>query len=165
MKRLTKCTICGRTDVNAIDDALRAERPLRALAAQFRTSTSTLDRHKQHVRHPSSKAPAPPPAHGLAAPMRTEELISNLEAIVQQQVLRLANDNDLSEGERAKLQTAAVTTLAHLAKLQGRTEVNERKILASPQWRRIEETIIEVLEKFPDALVAFTKALAELEER
>lgn len=152
MTRATKCTICARADVDAIDKALRAERPLRAVAEQFDTTTSTLDRHKQHLsaRRPSTARAPAVHDHASLAPalpsrMTTEQLISGIEAVVQQQFLRLASDTSLSESERSKMSASAVASLTHLAKLQGRTELSERKILASAAFNRLTEHAKRIL--------------------
>lgn len=162
-----RCSICARPDRDAIDEELKRGRTLRALAKKFGTTDSTLDRHKQHIGASASVRHAAGASHAsacapLVEPMKTSELVTKLEAIVQQQVLRLATEEDLSEIERSKMQTSAMTTLSHLAKLQGRTELSERRILESPALRRIQQAMIAALTPWPEALRAVGEALQNL---
>jgi hypothetical protein len=45
-----RCSICTHPALPEIDLALQAGEPLRALAAQYRVSVSSLSRHTKHLR-------------------------------------------------------------------------------------------------------------------
>jgi hypothetical protein len=44
----TLCTVCRHPELEAINGALRAREPLRAIAARFGASRAALDRHCRH---------------------------------------------------------------------------------------------------------------------
>lgn len=169
MKRSsTKCTVCKRRDVEAIDDAIRAGRSLTAIADDFGASKSATHRHVEHVdRSPPPKrlrgTSAPAAVPGVAPPRleTTDAMIRELGVLVRAQIVRLATE-DLSVFEHSKLQSSAVQTMTLVAKLEGRLELSERRILASPALRRVQRALVEALTPWPEALRVAGEALTKL---
>jgi hypothetical protein len=64
------CTVCKHTEVNSIEEALAAKRPLREIAHQFGLSKDAARRHKRHM---------PGAPESLRAEISPELLTSEIE--------------------------------------------------------------------------------------
>lgn len=104
-----------------------------------------------------------PVVEGAASPEATRAVADRLQAVVARILEGLAGadqDPDLLLRDAEK----AAGILTQLGKLTGATVLNERQILASPAWRRVEDSVVTALEPWPDAITAVRDALRGLTE-
>lgn len=188
---MARCTICEHPKRAAIeaelDGALADVDALAALAEKFSLTTGQIRRHPGHPPGPSvapakavrpkadvtataSVAPRPrAPALAAVAPPEDEDD----EAAPDKRALQHAREHVLDL--REALRNAAVDDKLELQKaltqaigMQGRLERADAeriaRILKSPEWRRVESTVLAALKPFgPKVLRAVGDALAKLE--
>ncbi len=155
-----RCTICTHKSRPEIDQALVARRPFRHIAAQFHVSTSALVRH--HDDHM--------PAALVKAQEATEA--AQADALLAQVVdLRDKALGVLSKAEEADDLRTAVSAIREargcvelLGKLAGQLkDAPTVNILISAEWRAVQAAILAALGSYPEARLAVTAALAEVE--
>jgi len=109
----------------------------------------------------SAEPRPPPPAEGWTVLSRA----TRLRAILDRSIDQVESDPTLTALERSRLTRQAAGMLVELGKLTGETtEVDERKIMRLPAWRRIEDVIAESLKPWPEAMATLARALDELAE-
>jgi hypothetical protein len=157
------CTICRHPERGAIERALLAGEPYRAVARQFGVSKDALERHRAagHVADHLAQA------HQAAQVAQADDLLAEVGA------LRAKAYSILLQAETAgDLRTAlqgirtALECLTLLAKLLGELDERQRvqvNILALPEWRRTRTAIVRALAPYPEARLAVAQALRELE--
>jgi hypothetical protein len=153
-----RCSICIHPQRDAINAALLAGEPLRAIAGRFGTSRPALQRHKaEHLPVKLAEAQA------AAEAARADSLLDQVRAL-QAKTLGI-----LDKAERAgDLRTAIaaireargnVDLLARLAgELRNETTVNVA-LAATPEWSQLRALILRAVEPFPDARLALAEAL------
>jgi hypothetical protein len=78
------CTICNHPAREAIDTALRAREPLRAIATRFGTSHFALHRHRHHhLAHAPSPAPLTIPVPSPPAPPPQQPMVSGAQVCIR----------------------------------------------------------------------------------
>jgi hypothetical protein len=153
---MPRCTICSHAEREAIEQALLAGQPFRAVAWFFGTSATALFRHKQdHL-----------PVALLSA-QGAAEIAHGDNLLEQVRTLQSKTHAILARAEAAGQLTVALQAVREargclelLAKLLGElsqgTTVN---ILLAPEWQRLRSTIIVALAPFPEARQAVLQAL------
>lgn len=146
-----------------MDGSRRPGKPARAkLLAEFKIPLDAWDKPAGGAKKPpKTKAPAPerPAAPTETATVRSRAL--KLGRMVDGLLAEVADDS--TPAERAKVLDQAARTLAVLGKLTGESgDVTIPTILASPHWRRLEDTIIAALEPWPDAARAVADAIVAI---
>jgi hypothetical protein len=153
---MPRCTICSHAEREAIEQALLAGQPFRAVAVCFGTSATALFRHKQdHL-----------PVALLSA-QGAAEIAHGDNLLEQVRTLQSKTHAILARAEAAGQLTVALQAVREargclelLAKLLGElsqgTTVN---ILLAPEWQRLRSTIIVALAPFPEARQAVLQAL------
>lgn len=105
--------------------------------------------------------PAPPPTDGEATAETTRAQATQLSRLVQAEIDAVALDADLEPGKRLGRLESLGGILAQLGRLTGASGLDERKIVASPAWRRIEARIADALAPWPEALAAVADAMQQ----
>ncbi len=149
-------------------DPVAQQAQLEALAAALKQSSDTGQAVAIAPRHllraadrPSAPAPEPTTTRELGA-----RALSEAQALLEQ-VHRLRADADEVEdpNRRARLLSNCANQLTQLGKLLGLSaEIDERKIIRTPAWRRLRDRLLEALRPYPDALRAIVEVLNEVEE-
>lgn len=151
------CTICTHAEKGAIEDALLNEQPYRHIAARFGTSTSALQRHREHLPKLLVKA-------------RKAEEATQADTLLEQ--VRSLQTRALSILDRADeggdLRTAlgaireARSNLELLAKLLGELQQEGTiNLSVSPEWLTLRAVVLQALLPYPEAAQAVGKALSE----
>jgi transcriptional regulator with XRE-family HTH domain len=96
-------------------------------------------------------------ASGAAAKARI------LEQRIAHAMRRLDTDKGISLKDEAEIVNKLSQALERLAKLNGELEFTNARVLQLPFWRRIVEVSSAALTPFPDAALAFAKAVEGLE--
>lgn len=157
-ERAVRCAVCRHPDRVAIDEALLRGEPVRAIAARFGTSKSTVHDHFKNVH--VSKVLAK--AADAAAVADGGALLAKVQE-VEGEVRRLATKAERGGDVRGALtgQRELVRILELLGRLSGelrsRTEIN---LVVSPQWQEVQRKILEALAPFPAARAAVVAALS-----
>jgi hypothetical protein len=155
-----QCTVCGHEQRQEIEAALIAETPYREITRRYRVSKDALSRHKSdHLPVHLSKAKE------AAEVAQADDLLAELRG------LRAKAHELLTAAEKqGDLRTAlagireARACLELLAELEG--ELDRRQtvnITLSPEWQRTRTVIIEALQPFPEARLAVSERLVEVE--
>lgn len=151
------CSICSNPTVNEINSAIVSGTPAREISAKFGVSPDAVHRHKQSHLPAALKQ-----AHAATQEAQGARLLAELEEL-KRETRRL-----MSLAEQAnKIQTAlvAVRELTRLLELSARLDGNlkERRELNvtidSAEWLAIRGSILNALEKFPDARLAVSEVL------
>lgn len=79
--------------------------------------------------------------------------------IVEAELEALETDMDLEAGKRLSRIESLAGVVVQLGKLTGAAGLDERKIVASPAWRRITARIADALAPWPEALEAVANAM------
>lgn len=155
------CSVCSHRDRHAIDAALVAGTPsLRELGAQYGLGPTALYRHQQgHL-----------PPHLVKAAAAEEASDADM-LLGQCRGLYAKSVGILKSAEAAgDLRTAlsgireARGCLELLAKLLGQLDTRPIiNISTAPEWVQLRGTIVEVLQRYPDAAVAVADELLRLE--
>lgn len=95
-----------------------------------------------------------------ASPEATRQLADKLQGIASALLDEIDSDPDL--GARIRNAEKAGSLIAQLGKITGIAISNERQILASPAWARVEEAIETALHPWPDAMRAVAAELATM---
>lgn len=107
-----------------------------------------------------AKAPAPAP-DALGTRESTRAFARDVEARGRA-LLSALDDPDMTPRAQAELFAKVTDGLMKCGRLTGATALNEREILGSPAWLRVERAIVDALAPWPDAQRAAGEALAEL---
>jgi len=152
------CTICTHPQRAAIEQALIAGQPIRAIAITYGVSRSSLTRHRDN-HLPKALVQA----HSAQEAARADRLIGYVVEL-RENAMRIFRE----AVNRGKLRTAldalrlcldATGTLARLAGEMGdRVEIT---FAESPEWAEIRRLILESLDPFPEAKAVLAAALAE----
>lgn len=159
-----RCTLCTSPHRDEIDAALVEGRlPLRNIAERFGTSAPTLLRHKEHV--PGRLALAKRAEEEGKAEDLLEKL-RRLEADLRRLLAKAEKDGDYRAAIAAIRMSLDVVDLARRAEAERLAAEQDRiqRILDSPEWIEIRETLTATLEVFPGALEAVGLAMKRLEE-
>lgn len=152
------CTICTHAERSEIDAALVRGESFRHIAAQFRVSTTALQRHKaEHVPVLLLKSKE---AQEL---VHADNLLDQLSDL-QTTTLRL-----LSAAEAAKKYTPAILAVGQARQnleLLGKLlhQLDEHPVVnvwMAPEWLSLQSKIINALDRHPEAKSAVLMALAE----
>jgi transposase-like protein len=154
--------MCDHSERHSIDEALVSGVPYRSVAKRFGVSESAVYRHKtEHL-----------PAHLLKA-KEVEEVAQADDLLDQVRHLQTHALNILERAEKAgDLRTALAAisqargNLELLGKLAG--ELDERpvvNVLVSAEWVTIRTTMLEVLAPYPEACLAVSRSLLQLEDQ
>ena len=153
------CKVCAHPDVEAINAALVAGRPIRELSALYRVSEDSLTRHKAaHIPATLAKAQA---ATDVA---HADDLLGQVRDLQSRTLTILA----AAEGAKdLKLALQAIGqargNLELLGKLAGELQAPVVNVLVMPEWVRLRSALMSALEPFAEARVAVAGALQELE--
>lgn len=120
---------------------------------------------KSHAA-PAPEVVAPPPPGDVTA-LRGEFSVRaralRLDTKVHELLERVTDDMETTDLEKFKCLNSAAATLNLLGKLTGQTQdVNEARILRLPAFQRIQDTLVRVLSKWPDALRAVGEELQRM---
>ena len=157
------CTICSHEERKAIDTALLSGESYRHIAARFDTSTSSLQRHKDHIPQHLAKASE------AAEVVQADGLLDRLQSLNTEtmQILREARSSRQPDNELAlKAIARAEKQLELQAKLLG--ELNENttvNVLVAPEWVALRALITQAVTPYPEAAQAVGRALHEASRR
>ena len=170
-----RCSICSHKDRAEIERALVQGEPFRDVAVRFGTSASSLHRHKG-----SHLAPHLAKAYEAGQVTRAAELAQEAEtrkardlghAIDVAAQLRAINaacleilQKSRSDGKHS-ISLGAVDRIHRQLELQARLlgELQEAgpqvNVLIAPEWHEVRVTVLQALERFPDARAAVAEVL------
>jgi hypothetical protein len=150
------CTVCGHDEAHAVNVALVAREPYRAISRRSGLSKDALKRHSQeHIPELLVKA-----RHAVES-ADADDLLERVESLQERTLAILETAEDSGE-----LRTAlgaireARSNLELLAKLLG--ELDERpqvNLYLSPEWLELRAVIVTALEPHPEARGAVLGAL------
>ncbi len=154
------CTICRHPERTEIDAALVEHRPFRTIARQFDASKDAL------IRHHDNHLPAE-----LVKAKDTAEVAHADAILAQVQELHVRAMKVLDTVEEDKDWRAAIGAIREargcielLGKLAGALkDAPTINVVVTPEWRRIQATILAALEPHTEARLAVASALAEIE--
>lgn len=154
------CTICGHDDRAAIDTALVAGTALRDIARQHAVSKDALFRHRDtHLPAVMVQAAAETDVrHAIDVVAQLKAI--NSAALTVLRDARSAKDGDLALKAIDRIQRQIELQAKLLGELQDGPTVN---VLVSPEFQRVQVTILHALEAHPAARVAVADALMALE--
>ena len=143
------CTLCGRSDRDKVDQAVRSGATLRAIANQFGTSHSTVLRHSKHVLKNdaanASKVPLPPEVTDVEKYNFVQELLT--------QKTRAINCLDQAEKEKNHVATiqimreirATIETIIKVALAQ--RELEQKELDIEKGVKDISDEILEIVNR------------------
>jgi len=155
-----KCSVCEHEKVEAINQAIINNEPLRDIARQHFLNKDAIARHRDnHLPGAMTKA------------QEAEEVTQANNLLVQVEELRAKAWEILNKAEQKRdLKTAlqgvreAKGCLELLAKLQGELQQEGTiNITLAPEWLELRAVILQTLEPFPEAKIRLTEALQEAE--
>jgi hypothetical protein len=152
------CTVCTHADRAAIDKAVAAGQPMRALSALYRVSEDAV------ARHSASHLPA-----RLVKAQERQDVREALDVVAQLKAINVATLEVLRDARASgdgelvlKATDRALKQIELQAKLLGdlddRPQVN---ILISAEWAEIRLLILRALGPYPDARTAVAEVLSE----
>ena len=153
------CTVCTHLERENIDAALLSGESYRHIAARFDTSTSSLQRHKDHIPQHLAKAT------DAAEVVQADGLLDRLQSLNTEtmQILREARSSRHPDNELAlKAISRAEKQLELQARLLG--ELNEGttvNVLVNPEWLALRAVIVRAVAPYPEAAQAVERALDE----
>ncbi len=154
------CSVCGRPDRGAIDEALVGGASNRSVASLYDVSEAAVRRHKGN--HLPAKLVMAQAAEEVA---EADNLLDQVRDLQRRALAILGKAEEAGE-----LRTAlsaikeARGNLELLAKLLG--ELDDRPVVnlnISPEWLELRAVIVGALEPHPEALSAVVGALEEAE--
>jgi len=173
-----RCTICHHPDRAEIERALVQSEPFRDVAARFGTSPSALHRHKtSHLAAHLAKAyetglvtPAAELAREAEA-HKARDLGQAIDVAVQLRAINAACleilQKSRSDGKHS-ISLGAVDRIHRQLELQakllgdlqdgGGPTVN---VLIAPEWQTLRVTVLQALQRFPDARAAVAEVLTD----
>jgi hypothetical protein len=151
------CTICEHPQRIAIDKAIVSGQSCSRIAALFRVSEDSAQRHKPHLAKAVVKAAEAREEKGALDVLHQLKDINDAAL----GVLKIARDD--GDGE---LQLKAIDRVQKQIELQAKLlgELDESptvNITINPQWIELRAVIVQALEPFPDARHAVAKVLCE----
>jgi hypothetical protein len=157
------CSVCRHAERPAIDSALVSGEPFRDIARRYATSKDALSRHREHL------------ARGLVLAREAEnatraddllERTRSLERDARRLLAKAEKEGDFRAAIAAVRTALDVVALLHkVAKARDLTDAELRaRFLASDEWKRIRDTMVEALRPFPQASEAVGLALAKIGE-
>jgi hypothetical protein len=168
------CQVCGHAQRHLVELGLVHRVPVRVLAKRFSLNKDAIFRHRRLHMSPQLVA-------AIAAAQRPSDIDleqlqrSESEGLIGSLVAQRARLQLLSEAAFEQGAISAATTveraITHSLELTSRLlgmivqqhEVRSTSILVSPDYLRLRHSIINTLRPFPDAALAVSRALAELE--
>lgn len=149
------CTICTHEKRGEIDAALLADEPYRHIAARFGTSTSALQRHREHLPKFLVKASEAQDA------AQADTLLEQVRSL-QSRALSILDRADEAGDLRTALSAIreARSNLELLAKLLGELQQEGTiNVYSTPEWLTLRAVVIQALRPYPDAARAVSVAL------
>ncbi len=152
------CTICGHPQRAAIEHDLASGQALRAIAARYGTTATTLSRHRDGCL-----------AGAIAAAKAASAVATGTTILEQVRDLQRETIEILRGAKHEKRYTSAVLAISAALKnleLQARLtgELDERpqiNILVQPEWLFLRDRILGALAPHPLALEAVIDAIGE----
>ncbi len=155
-----KCTICAHKKRSAIDKALVARQPFRAIARQFTVSKDALIRH--HDDHlPSSLVKAQEAAEAAQADALLAQVVD-----LRDKALGVLEQAEASEDLRTAVSAIreARGCVELLGKLAGQLkDAPIINLVLSAEWLTVQAAVLTALEPHPDARSAVTHALGRID--
>lgn len=158
---MPRCSVCIHPNRKKIDAALAANAtPLRRVAAEFSLTESSLRRHRD--RHLPAKIAASAEARRVRESDDLGEQLRELRGKAADLLLRAEQSGDL---RTALMATRELRNLVEtMAKATGQlgdasTSVSVNVAVDTDAWPRLQLTIMQTLESFPDAKIAVADAL------
>ena len=157
-----RCTVCDHPERRGIDEALVSGVPYRSVAKRFGLSESAVYRHKtEHL-----------PARLLKA--RGAKEVAQADGLLEQ--VRNLQTHALDILERAEKVGDLRTALAAISQARGNLELlgklagelDERpvvNVLVSGEWVAIRTAMLETLAPYPEARLAVSRSLLQLEDQ
>jgi hypothetical protein len=154
------CTVCTHPECAAIDAALVAGEPYRAIARQHGVSRHAITRHKAaHLPVVLVKA------QGVAEVTHGDDLLAKMTGL-EADAKRIGTEAEKKGDLRTAL--AAIRELIRivelLAKVQG--ELNEQavvNVILSPEWVAVRTAVMVAMQPYPEARRALAARLLALE--
>ena len=153
-----RCTICIHPERHEIDKALVAGRTYRAIAEKYRTSKTSLFRHKHdHL-----------PVHIAKA----AEIVEADDALDVVQQLRAINAACLEVLTKARASGRHETMLRAVDRIHRQIELQARllgdlhegrsvNIVVLPEWQRMRARVVTAVDAYPEARKAVIRALSD----
>lgn len=150
IEKSPKCSICMHPDADAIDQALRANTPLRVLAREYSVSRSALSNH--HRKH--------------LLKLRPEK--SLLETVRERKARMLKAQDQGLRAEKLRSMAALERIIIEYLKLERELLKEEQGQASGPQYLPLEESpewvelrykIVKALWPFPEAQQAVVEAI------
>ncbi len=162
------CTVCRHPARAAIDAALVADEPVRAVASRYVTQSGRPLGHMALYRHKDECLPATLVKAQEAAEVANADTLLAQVRTLQARALGIL---DTAEGTGQLMAALAAIREARgclelLGKLMG--ELDERpvvNVLVSPEWHQVRGVLLSTLQPYPDARAAVAGALVTLESR
>jgi hypothetical protein len=167
------CSICERSDLAEIDEALAAGVPAREIAHRFRTTRWSIDRHLANHVSPALRRLLPgrqAQREVAIAAGRTLSLLDRVEAHLAgvEEIYRRAQEGDklslaLQATDRVERLLRLIAQLRGELRPQG-TVVNVLNLQTSPEWLQVRARLLAALEPFPEARASVAQALSDLDQ-
>jgi hypothetical protein len=155
------CLACLHDDREAIDASLLQGTPLRALGRRFGLSKDSLHRHRRDGHIAGSLKVL----HGEKVEARARSLLDRIEEVVGR-VERVADSAE--EAGKPALVLQAAKELRESIRLLGQatgelrdTPTTVVNVLQDPGWLQLRGTLLQVLDRHPEAKAEVVEALAE----
>jgi hypothetical protein len=154
-----QCTVCSHPRRDEIDEALVAGVPVRQIQQRYGPHYNSVQRHK--TRHLARQLQA---VHREKE--RSESLLERLESLITK--LEQLADDAASQG-KANQFLATARELRETYRLLGKVtgELDERpqvvNVLISPEWQQVRAVLLTALSPYPEARLAVSTRLLELE--
>lgn len=171
------CAVCTRPERDEIDRAILAGVSERKIAGDYGISRGAVIRHKPHIGEALIKAKE------IKEVARADTLLDEVRSLKQRAetglscVERVLSNLEAGDGDVRAICDAVRTangsireirgTLELLAKIagdippEGSTIIN---IMMNPEWTRIQNVVLQVLEPYPDAKILLAERLAEVSD-
>jgi hypothetical protein len=157
----TACTVCSHPKTEEIDRLLVGGTGYRQITKRFGVSISALSRHRKNHLSPALQR-----VHNKREEKRGESLLDRVERLIT----RLeALADDAAGGGQARLLLDTAQQLRETYKLFGKLtgELDDRpqvvNVLVSAEYQQVRDAIIGALAAYPEARVAVSRRLLELE--
>jgi ATP-dependent Lon protease len=152
------CTICNHDKRIEIDKALLEGTPVRHIAAQYGTSTGTLQRHKSHLTGTMAKS-----EHAKEITRAADDLVGKLVDLQTEthEVLETAK----SQGNLNMILQAvgkASQLIETQAKIAGQIKESQTiNINMNPQFVQIKENLMNFAERHPEHVEELTEVIED----
>ena len=151
------CTVCRAMNLSQINLALVSGEPLRSIAVRTGLSKTSLQRHKVNCIPRDIIQPR------LFGKIADADMLLGQVCRLQQRSEQILSNTEASSDHRTAL--AAIREIRSLLELQGKfvagnQGANPQSALLTPEYLQLRNTILEVLNAYPQAKLALASKLS-----